>query len=186
MYQSIYYSYKGEDKGTCYLRDDVKGWSSFKYYPAVYKLDPDGEHKTLFGDCCSPIRGKFDWNDPTILEKDIQKELAVLRDLYYQDDSTPVYHNILYLDIEMEILGTLTAQSIRDANAKITSIALIDVNTAKEVQVGDSIELNDICKVSLKLSTSIAYDTYSTNRKNGAFILINEITNNTVAAGVLL
>jgi sulfate adenylyltransferase subunit 1 len=65
-------------------------------------------------------------------------------------------------------------------------VALIDVNTAKEVQVGDSIELNDICKVSLKLSTSIAYDTYSTNRKNGAFILINEITNNTVAAGVLL
>jgi DNA polymerase elongation subunit (family B) len=38
----------------------------------------------------------------------------------------------IYLDIEIEILGTLTAQSIREANAKITSIALIDVNTSKK------------------------------------------------------
>ena len=132
MYQGIYYSHSGEDKGTCYLRDDKKGWSSFKYYPTVYKLDRDGEHQTLFGDSCSPIKGKFDWNDPTILEKDIQKELAILRDLYYKNDSAPVSHNTIYLDIEIEILGTLTSQSIRDANAKITSIALIDINTGKK------------------------------------------------------
>jgi DNA polymerase elongation subunit (family B) len=132
MYQSIYYSYSGEDKGTCYLRDDKKQWSSFKYYPTVYKLDPDGEYKTLFGDYCSPVKGKFDWHDPSILEKDIQKEIAILRDLYYKDDSPPVNHNTIYLDIEIEILGTLTPQSIREANAKVTSIALIDVNTGKK------------------------------------------------------
>ena len=132
MYQGIYYSHSGEDKGTCYLRDDKKGWSSFKYYPTVYKLDRDGEHQTLFGDSCSPITGKFDWNDPSILEKDIQKELAILRDLYYKDDSAPTSHNTIYLDIEIEILGTLTSQSIRDANAKITSIALIDITTGKK------------------------------------------------------
>jgi hypothetical protein len=35
-YQSVYYSHSGEDRGTCYLRDDDLGWSSFKYYPTVY------------------------------------------------------------------------------------------------------------------------------------------------------
>jgi DNA polymerase elongation subunit (family B) len=132
MYQSIYYSHSGEDKNTCYLRDSVKGWQQFKYYPPVYKLDPYGEFTTLFGDKCSQVFGKWDWNDPTILEKDIQKELAVLRDLYYESDEIPTYHNAIYLDIEIEILGALTPQTIREANAKITSIALIDVNTKKK------------------------------------------------------
>lgn len=129
MYQSIFYSSYGEDKGTCYLRDDIKGFREFKYYPTVYKLDPDGEYETLFGDMCSPVRGRFDWNDPTILEKDIQKDVACLRDLYYKDDSAPSYHNTIYLDIEIEILDTLTPQTIREAKAEITAIALTDVNT---------------------------------------------------------
>lgn len=132
MYQSIYYSYSGDDKGTCYLRDDKKGWSEFKHYPTVYKLDPDGEYQTLFGDRCSPIRGKFDWHDPDILEKDIQKELAILRDLYYENDSAPEKHNIIYFDIEIEILGTLNPQTVREANAQVTSIAVIDVTTGKK------------------------------------------------------
>lgn len=132
MYQSIYYSYSGEDKGTCYLRDSVKGWQQFKYYQPVYKLNPDGEYKTLFGDRCSRVTGKWEWNDPTILEKDLQKELAVLRDLYYKEDSAPTSHNIVYLDIEIEILGSLTPQTIREANAKITSIALTDDNSKKK------------------------------------------------------
>jgi DNA polymerase elongation subunit (family B) len=132
MYQSIYYSHSGEDKGTCYLRDSEKGWLNFKYYPQAYKIDPEGEFKTLFGDNCSPVYGKYDWNDPTILEKDLQKELAVLRDLYYESDTPPSTHNTIYLDIEIEILGTLTPQSIREANAQITSIALIDVTSSKK------------------------------------------------------
>ncbi len=133
MYQSVYYSYSGEDKGTCYLRDDKKGWSQFKYYPTVYKLDPDGEFDTLFGDKCSPVYGKWDWKDPTILEKDIQKELAVLRDVYYKEDVPPKFHNTVYLDIEIEILGALTPQTIREANAEITAIALIDTTTKEKI-----------------------------------------------------
>lgn len=129
MYQSIYYSFDPEDKGTCYLRDDKKGWLSFKYYPTVYKKDPDGEFKTLFGEPCSPVTGRYDWKDPSLLEKDIQRELAVLRDYYYKEDSPPSSHNTVYLDIEIEMLGALTPQYIRSAPAKITSIALIDANT---------------------------------------------------------
>jgi len=132
VYQSIYYSFDPEDKGTCYLRDDKKGWLSFKYYPTVYKKDINGQFKTLFGDLCSPVIGRYDWKDNSLLEKDIQRELAVLRDYYYKEDAPPSHHNIVYLDIEIEMLGALTPQYIRSAPAKVTSIALIDAKNKQQ------------------------------------------------------
>jgi DNA polymerase elongation subunit (family B) len=45
----------------------------------------------------------------------------------------PSYHNTVYLDIEIEILGALTSQTIREANAEITAIALIDVSTKEKI-----------------------------------------------------
>lgn len=44
--------------------------------------------------------------------------------------------------------------------------------------------LNEIVKVNIKTATAVAYDPYTKNRSNGGFILIDENTNNTVAAGV--
>jgi sulfate adenylyltransferase subunit 1 (EFTu-like GTPase family) len=46
-------------------------------------------------------------------------------------------------------------------------------------------KLNDICKVLIKTAEPISFDSYSDNRSSGAFILINENTNNTVAAGTI-
>jgi DNA polymerase elongation subunit (family B) len=115
------------------VRDDKKGINCFQYWPTVYKLDEEGEFETLFGDRCSPIQGKYDKNDPNILEKDIDRELILLRDIYYKSDDMPEYHNTVYLDIEIEILGALTPTTIREANAEITAIALIDVRTKEKI-----------------------------------------------------
>ena len=133
MYQAVYFNYEsGDDKYHYYLRDDKKGISCFQYFPPVYKLDKYGEYETLFGDRCSPFRGKYDKEDPEILEKDLDKDIALLRDLYYKTDDTPEYHNIVYLDIEIEILGALTPYSIKAAEAEITAIALIDASTKEK------------------------------------------------------
>ena len=134
MYQAIYYSRQpGDDQYHYYVRDDKKGINCFQYWPTVYKLDEEGEFETLFGDRCSPIQGKYDKNDPNILEKDIDRELILLRDIYYKSDDMPEYHNTVYLDIEIEILGALTPTTIREANAEITAIALIDVRTKEKI-----------------------------------------------------
>ena len=134
MYQSVFYNrLPGEDQYYYYLRDDKKGIHKFQYWPTLYKLDEDGEHETLFGDRCSPFQGKYDRKDPTIYEKDIDRELVILRDLYYKTDEMPSYHNTVYLDIEIEILGALTPQTIREANAEVTAIALIDVSTKEKI-----------------------------------------------------
>jgi sulfate adenylyltransferase subunit 1 len=48
-----------------------------------------------------------------------------------------------------------------------------------------TLHLNDFCKVTIKTAETISFDEYANNRKTGSFILINENTNNTVAAGVI-
>ena len=48
-----------------------------------------------------------------------------------------------------------------------------------------TLHLNDFCKVTIKTAESLSFDEYANNRKTGSFILINENTNNTVAAGVI-
>ena len=82
MYQAVFYNrLPGEDQWHYFLRDDKKGIHKFQYWPTLYKLDEEGECETLFGDRCSPFQGKYDKKDPTILEKDIDRELILLRDI---------------------------------------------------------------------------------------------------------
>ncbi len=135
MYQAVFFDRdpNSPTRYHYYLRDSIKGIRCFQYWPTVYKLDPYGELETLFGDKCSPIQGKYDRKDPNILEKDIDRELVLLRDLYYNTDDVPKSHNIIYLDIEIEILGALTPQTIKEANAEITAIALIDTSTKEKI-----------------------------------------------------
>ena len=134
MYQAIYYNRQpGDDQYHYYVRDDKKGINCFQYWPTLYKIDKEGECETLFGERCSPFQGKYDKTDPNILEKDIDRELVLLRDVYYKSDDMPEYHNTVYLDIEIEILGALTPTTIREANAEITAIALIDVRAKEKI-----------------------------------------------------
>jgi DNA polymerase elongation subunit (family B) len=134
MYQAIYYNRQpGDDQYHYYIRDCKKGISCFQYWPTLYKIDKEGECETLFGERCSPFQGKYDKTDPNILEKDIDRELVLLRDVYYKSDDMPEYHNTVYLDIEIEILGALTPITIREANAEITAIALIDVRAKEKI-----------------------------------------------------
>ena len=48
------------------------------------------------------------------------------------------------------------------------------------------LQLNDIAKISLKTLKALAVDSYSNNRATGSFILIDEISNSTVAAGMII
>jgi DNA polymerase elongation subunit (family B) len=123
MYQAIYYDRKTK---LYYLRDDIFGWKKeFKYQPTFYKPDPQGQYLTLFGDKVSPTKTYSD----DCLEKDVDKDTRVLVDLYSESDDTPSYHNTVFFDIECEIAGALTPQTVANAPTKITSIALYDVNT---------------------------------------------------------
>jgi len=61
----------------------------------------------------------------------------------------------------------------------------IDIHSFNELESNGAMKLNDICKVLIKTAESISYDSYLDNRSSGSFILINENTNNTIAAGTI-
>jgi sulfate adenylyltransferase large subunit len=61
----------------------------------------------------------------------------------------------------------------------------IDVHTLAPAPNGDSLELNDIGQVKLRLSAPLVVDNYRSNRETGSFILIDEATNATVGAGMI-
>jgi sulfate adenylyltransferase large subunit len=65
-------------------------------------------------------------------------------------------------------------------------VSVIDMETLDSIPAPDRLELNDLGIVRLRLAEPLAVDTYERNRATGAFIVIDEITNDTVAAGMVL
>ena len=63
---------------------------------------------------------------------------------------------------------------------------VVDIHTLEDQPARRSSELNDIARVRLRLAEPLAVDPYAENRTTGAFILIDEATNDTVGAGMIL
>ncbi|MFD1316828.1 sulfate adenylyltransferase subunit 1 [Namhaeicola litoreus] len=61
----------------------------------------------------------------------------------------------------------------------------VNIDTLKRIDDDKQINMNDICKVKLRTTAPIMMDEYAKNRRTGSFILIDEATNETVAAGML-
>jgi len=62
----------------------------------------------------------------------------------------------------------------------------VDVNTLEKEEVSSEVKKNDICKAQLKLAKPLMIDGYSKNRGTGSIILVDNFTNETVAAGMIL
>lgn len=74
----------------------------------------------------------------------------------------------------------------RMAQARIAAIVdRVDVASLAAEASPETLQRNDIAHVRLQLAAPIAFDSYRENRSTGAFILIDEQTNATVAAGMI-
>jgi bifunctional enzyme CysN/CysC len=74
----------------------------------------------------------------------------------------------------------------RTVRAAVDSIdVLLDVTTLREETPPDQLQLNDIARVTLRTSAPVVADPYGANRTTGAFILVDEDSNDTVAAGMV-
>jgi bifunctional enzyme CysN/CysC len=62
----------------------------------------------------------------------------------------------------------------------------IDVETLHRDETAQTLGLNDLGRVHLELSSPLVYDSYRRNRLTGSLIVMDEATNETVAAGVIL
>jgi sulfate adenylyltransferase large subunit len=77
-----------------------------------------------------------------------------------------------------------TTRSVRAIADELVSIT--EIHTLVDVPGPERLGLNDIGVVRLRLSEPLAVDPYEENRETGAFILIDEATNDTVGAGMVL
>jgi sulfate adenylyltransferase subunit 1 len=83
--------------------------------------------------------------------------------------------------------GYLLKSAGRTVRARVTGFGdHVDVQTLDARPAGERIALNDIVRVTLTTQQPVAVDAYRVNRGGGAFILIDEVTNQTVAGGMVL
>jgi bifunctional enzyme CysN/CysC len=91
-------------------------------------------------------------------------------------------------DRPLEVGGRYAIKhTTRSARAFVDEIRYrMDVNTLHRDEKAESLTLNEIGRIRLRTSTPLLVDEYRKNRQGGAFILIDETTNDTVAAGMVV
>jgi bifunctional enzyme CysN/CysC len=78
-------------------------------------------------------------------------------------------------------------QTTRSARVMVNDLRYrIDVNTLHRHEEAEALGLNDIGRVVLRTSGPLLVDEYRKNRQTGSFILIDETTNDTVGAGMII
>jgi sulfate adenylyltransferase subunit 1 len=80
----------------------------------------------------------------------------------------------------------LLRHTTRSVKAQLRNVdARINVHTLDRDAFSGQVNMNDIVHAHFALQQPIACDSYCMNRASGAFILIDEVTNQTVAAGLI-
>jgi sulfate adenylyltransferase subunit 1 len=62
---------------------------------------------------------------------------------------------------------------------------VLDVHTLSHTTERHALQMNDIGRVTLTLQTAIVCDAYLVQPAMGAFVLIDEVTHHTIAAGMI-
>ncbi len=62
----------------------------------------------------------------------------------------------------------------------------IDINSLHRIESIDKLTINDIGRISLRTSKPLFYDAYKKNRQIGSLIIIDEQTNETIGAGMII
>lgn len=75
----------------------------------------------------------------------------------------------------------------RDARAVVKDIKYkLDISTLHRITENPEIAANDIGRITVRTTAPLMYDPYTRNRETGSFILIDEGSNVTVGAGIIL
>ena len=75
----------------------------------------------------------------------------------------------------------------RDARCIVKDIKYkVDINSLHRLEDDKDIKMNDIARISIRTTVPLFTDRYQRNRNTGSIILIDEATNETVGAGMIL
>lgn len=75
----------------------------------------------------------------------------------------------------------------KEVKAIVTEVCYkVNINTLHKVEDDHTLNLNDIGRIKVRTSAPLIADSYKSNRITGSFVLIDELTNATVAAGMII
>lgn len=81
----------------------------------------------------------------------------------------------------------LIRHTTNEARCMVTDVHYkVNINTLHRIEDDKEIKLNDIGRISIKSAKPLFFDSYKKNRMTGSVILVDEFTNETVAAGMIL
>ena len=107
---------------------------------------------------------------------------------YYPRTSSVINCQICWMSNEALVLDKkyLIKHSNKISKAIVTKIInKVDIESLKETDSSNSLEMNDIGKVEIKIQNQIVNDSYESNRNLGSLIIIDIESNNTVGAGII-
>ncbi len=125
----------------------------------------------------------------------LEDDLDISRgDMIVGEDDTPRVSQ----DIELMVcwLGERPLQlngkyvvrhATRDVRCLVKDIRYkLNINNLERDESDRTVAMNDIARITLRATQPLVYDSYSRNRITGSLILIDEATNNTVGAGMIV
>ena len=121
MYQASGYDKKNE---IMHIWDDELGHQKFPFKPYGYLPDQNGQYKSLNGTRLKRVNSNLK-NNPDSYESDLNEEVRMLIDLYYEQDEPSKGHRVLFFDIETA-KDEHGYSTIHDVRTSITSIAYYD------------------------------------------------------------
>lgn len=158
------------------------------------KVLPNGETSTiksieLFGE---EIKEAF---APMSVTMTLDTDVDISRgDMLVRENNVPQTQNefdimLCWLNSEKMKVGGKYAirHTTKDARCIVKDVRYkVDINTLHRNEEDKDIGMNDIARVTLKTTVPLHYDPYRKNRITGSIILIDEGTNETVGAGMIV
>lgn len=109
-------------------------------------------------------------------------------------------NNVPEIGQDLEVLVTWMSTTPIQARTKIVikhttneSIGMvkelkykIDINTLHRIENIDKVEMNEIARLSIRTAKPMFYDAYKKNRQTGSVIIIDDQTNETIGAGMII
>lgn len=144
-------------------------------------LGPSGEIQEAF----APMSVTITLED----EIDISRGDMLVRENNQPDQSQDIEAMLCWM--ENKALVPNGKYALRHTSAEVRCMVKevlykVDINTLHRNEDDKSIGMNDIGRVKIRTTKALNKDPYKKNRHTGSFVLIDEASNNTVAAGMIL
>jgi sulfate adenylyltransferase subunit 1 (EFTu-like GTPase family) len=123
------------------------------------------------------------WPRPKELQGSISYEVEVRTTLFNPASRRPECVWVPAKKMKLTVEPTYVTAEVRGLLDTVDRV--LNLHTLLYTPTADPLRTNDLAHVRLRLAKPLATDAYTTNRVTGAFILVDESTGATVAAGMI-